>query len=168
MPLIGTTAEIPSFLEDDHTAAAADLDSALPMSHTLSPNVQEGDDFPSVNLCPFLMNESPVAGAYFDVRGSDGQLSCQLFEYSWLYQYISTIGTGRAMRSVCHPINGGWVDRAQAMTFIRQVSPELQDRLDVERRRRGLPREDELPLLQQDYLNNSATMSCVLTPYVLL
>ncbi len=168
MPLIGTMAEIPSFLEDDHTAAAADLDSALPMSHRLSPNVQEGDDFLSVNLCPFLMNKPPFAGAYFDVQGSDGQLSCQLFEYSQLYQYISTIGSGRAMRSVCHPINGGWVDQAQAMTLIRQVSPEFQDWLDVERQRRGLPSKDELPLLQQDYLNNSATMSYVLTPYELL
>jgi hypothetical protein len=102
-------ADISSLLEDAHTAAANE-DSALPMSHTLSPNVQEGDDFPSVNLCPFLMNEPPVAGAYFDVQGSDVQLSCQLFEYSWLYRYISTIGTSRAMRSVCHPINGGWID----------------------------------------------------------
>jgi hypothetical protein len=161
-------ADIPSVLEDAHTAAAADLDSALPMSHTLSPNEQEGDDFPSVNLCPFLMNEPPVAGAYFDVRGSDGQLSCQLFEYSRLYRYISTIDTGRAMRSVCHPINGGWINRAQAMTLIRRVPPELQDQLDVEHRQRGLPHEDELPLLQQDYLNNSATMSRILTPYVLL
>jgi hypothetical protein len=126
-------AEISSFLEDDHTAAAVNLDSALSMSHTLSLNVQEGDDFPSVNLCPFLMNEPPVAGAYFDVRGSDGHLSYQLFEYSWLYQYISTIGNGRAMRSVCHPINGEWADWAQAMTLIKRVSPELQDGLDVER-----------------------------------
>jgi hypothetical protein len=126
-------ADIPSLLEDAHTAAAADLDSALPMSHTLSLNVQEGDDFPSVNLCQFLMNKPPVAGAYFDVQGSDGQLSYQLFEYSRLYRYISTIGTGRAMRSVCHPINGGWINWAQAMTLIRQVPPELQDQLDVER-----------------------------------
>ncbi len=99
---------------------------------------------------PIPHEQAPVAGAYFDVRGSDGQLSCQLFEYSRLYWYISTIGTGRAMRSVCHPINGGWIDQAQAMTLIRQVPPELQDQLDVERQQRGLPHEDELPLLQQD------------------
>ena len=56
-------ADIPSLSEDAHTAAAAaDLDSALPTSHIVSPIAfetaqQEEDDFPSVYLCPFLMNE---------------------------------------------------------------------------------------------------------------
>jgi hypothetical protein len=80
---------------------------------------QEGDDFLSGNLCPFLMNEPPVVRAYFDVQGNDGQLSQQVFECLWLYWYISTMGTGRALRSVRHPMNGGWIEREQAITLIR-------------------------------------------------
>ena len=118
--------------------------------------------------CPFLVNEPPVSGAYFDVPGIDGQLSSQLFEYSRLYRYISTIGTGRALRSVCHPMTGGWIERVQAMTLIQRISPELQEQLDVEGRQRGLPTEDELPFLEQDYLNNNAMIRHVLTLYVFL
>ena len=40
--------------------------------HTVSP-VQ--GDLPSTLLCPFLLNEPPVAGAYFDVQGTKDQLS---------------------------------------------------------------------------------------------
>ena len=54
------------------------------------------------------------------------------------------------------------------MALIRQVSPELQEQLDAEHRQRGLPREDELPLLQQDYLNYSVSIMHVLNLYVLL
>ena len=130
--------------------------------------MQVDDEFPLMNLCPFLINEPPVSGAYFGVPGSDGQLSRQLFEYSRLYRYISTMGSGRALRSVHHPMTGGWIKRVQAMILIRRVSPELQGQLNVERRQRGLPTEDELPLLEQDYLNNNAMMRCVLTLYVFL
>ena len=152
--------------------AAGDLDSAHPStSHVVSPvvlesHVQEGDDFPSGNLCPFLVNEPPAAGAYFDVPGDGGQLSPQVFEYSRLYRYIYTIGLGRAVRSVRHPINGGWIEREQAITVIRRVSPDLQEQLDAERRRRDLPLQDDLPLINEDYVNNSLSMSRVLTPYV--
>jgi hypothetical protein len=76
------------------------------------------DEFPLTNLCPFLVDKPPVSGAYFDVRGRDRQLSSQLFEYSRLYRYISTIGMGRAIRSVLHPMTGGWIERVQAMTLI--------------------------------------------------
>ncbi len=72
------------------------------------------------------------------------------------------------MRSVCHPIHGGGKKREQAMTLIGRVSPELQEQLDAERKRRGLPREDKLPLLKQDYLNISVSVMRVLTLTVLL
>ena len=152
--------ECPGANHDNVVAAAADLES--------HPSVHVDDEFPLTNLCPFLINKPPVSGAYFDVRGSDGQLSSQLFEYSRLYRYKSTMGSGRALRSVRHPMTGGWIKRVQATTLIRRVSPELQGQLDVERRQRGLPTEDELPLLEQDYLNNNSMMRRVLNPYVFL
>jgi hypothetical protein len=69
------------------------------------------DEFPSTNLCPFLINKPPVSVAYLDVPGSDGHLSSQLNGYSRLYRYISTMGSGRALRSVRHPMTGGWIER---------------------------------------------------------
>ncbi len=44
----------------------------------------DGVDFHSIFLCPFLLNELPVDGAYFDIPGEDGQISEQVFEYSCL------------------------------------------------------------------------------------
>ena len=91
--------ECPGANHDNVVAAAADLESR--------PSVQVDDEFPLTNLCPLLINNPPVSGAYYDVQGSDRQLSSQLFEYSRLYRYISIMGSGRALRSVCHPMTGG-------------------------------------------------------------
>jgi hypothetical protein len=45
----------------------------------------DGFNFPSIYLCPFLLNEPLVAGVYFDIPGDDGQISEQVFEYSCLF-----------------------------------------------------------------------------------
>ena len=79
----------------------------------------EGDGFPSVFLCPFLMDEPPVQGAYFDVPGLNGQISPQIFEYSHLFRAISTIGVGRSFRSIFHATNRGQVRQDEALTLVR-------------------------------------------------
>jgi hypothetical protein len=82
-------------------------------ARVVSPTIaqgQEGVDFPSWYLCLFVGSEPPVDGAYFNIPGSKGQLSQQVFEYSSLYRYIATQGVAlRAMQPVLHPINGGWI-----------------------------------------------------------
>jgi hypothetical protein len=78
-------------MSGDADVAAGDLNLAQPRSHIVSPvvlerNDEEEDDFLTGNLCPFLMSEPPVAEAFFDVQGNNGQLSQQVFEYSHLYK----------------------------------------------------------------------------------
>jgi len=106
-----------------------------------------GDDFPSEYLCPFLFNEPPVEGAYFDVpSGRNRQISGQVFEYSCLYRHIAMLGTMRAFRNVFHPITRGEVARDQALELVRKVPAELQAILTAERARRGLPLVDDKPV----------------------
>ena len=117
---------------------------------TVSPTTNANNEFPSTHVCPFLINEPPIQGAYFDIPGANGELSQQVFEYSRLYWYIATLGTGRSFRSVRHPLNGGLVGRQEALPFVRRVSPELQAVFDQERLRRGLTLDDDEPIGPSD------------------
>ncbi len=79
----------------------------------------DGVDFPSIYLCPFLLvNEPPVDGAYFDIPGEDGQISEQVFEYSYLFCHIATLGSMRGFQEVFHLLNGGWVSLDQALALV--------------------------------------------------
>ncbi len=75
-----------------------------------------------------------------DVPGSNGQLLQQVFEYSSLYSYIATQGVAlRAMQSVLHPINGGWIQWDQALALVPQVSPKTQEIFNAEQLHWELP-----------------------------
>ena len=157
------------------TAAVADADGALRSSgvavasdgnasriRTVSPtttnHADDDADFLSAYLCPFLINKPPVEGAYFDVAGADGELSQQVFEYSRLYRYIATLGTGRSFHPIRHPLNGGLVGRQEALLFVRRASPELQAVFDQERLRRGLTLDDDEPIGPSDNALFNETM----------
>jgi hypothetical protein len=64
-------------------------------------------DFSSIYVCPFLLDDPPVAGAYFDIPGEDGQISEQVIEYSYLFCHIATLCSLRGFQEVRHPLNGG-------------------------------------------------------------
>jgi hypothetical protein len=52
--------------------------------HVVSLFLEQGgttNKFPSQYLCPFLLGETPVDGTYFNVPGTDNQISMQAFEY---------------------------------------------------------------------------------------
>jgi hypothetical protein len=145
---------------DDGAPLAAVLDSAAAAAAAEAP--ANANDFPSVYLCPYLYNEPPVNGVYFDVRGRDGRLSTQIFEYSRLYRDIATMSTGRAYnRSVRHPLNAGWILRSKALAAIRRVSPEVQAVLNEERTRQSLDLVDDVPLVDADTELYNQTMTRV-------
>ena len=125
---------------------------------TVSPTTTANNEFPSTHLCPFLINEPPIQGAYFDIPGANGELSQQVFEYSRLYRYIATLGTGRCFRSVRHPLNGGLVRRQEALPLVRRVSPELQVVFDQERTQRGLTLDNDEPIGPDDNALFNETM----------
>lgn len=129
-----------------------------------SQNHPTGDDFPSTYLCPFLFNEPPVRGVYFDVRGDDGQLSEQIFEYSRIYRYIASLGTLSVFRSVRHPINQALVLRTEALDLVRSVPDEIQVILTAERVRRGLPETDPKPVTLRLRARYQQTMARVRNP----
>jgi hypothetical protein len=117
---------------------------------TIDRHADNNAEFLSAYLCPFLLNEPPVKGVYFDVAGADGEISQQVFEYSRLYRYIATPGVGRSFRSVHHPLNRGAVSRLEALPLVRRVSPEQQELFNQERLRRGLTLVDDEPVGPND------------------
>ncbi len=103
-------------------------------------------DFPTIYSCPFLLNEPPVAGAYFDIPGEDGQISEQVFENSCLFRHIATLGSLRGYREVCHLLNGGWVSWDEALALVCRVHVETQVILNAERGHLGLLLVDNQPV----------------------
>lgn len=142
----------------------ADADDDIEIDGNLQPADLQGVNFPSSYLCPYLHDEPPVDGVYFDIRGSNGELSQQIFEYSRLYRHISTLGTGRAFRSVRHPINGGWISRETAMNYVRRVSAETQMVLNAERAHRDLDLVDDEPLNERDFSIYEQSIARVANP----
>ncbi len=112
-------------------------------------------------LCPFLLNEPPIDGAYFDIPGEDGQISEQVFEYSCLFRHIATLGSMRGFQEVHHPLNGGWVSWDQALALVHQVHVEMQVILNAERGRLGLLLVDNQPVRQAFCARYEQTMACV-------
>lgn len=151
-------AETDSSMDTDDAAAAA---AAVAAAASVTVATADANDFPSMYLCPYPYNEPPVNGVYFDVRGIDGRLSTQIFEYSRLYRDIATMSIGRAYRSVRHPLNAGWILRSEALAAIRRVSPEVQAVLNEERTRRGLDLIDEVPLVDADTELYNQTLTLV-------
>jgi hypothetical protein len=86
----------------------------------------------------------PQRAVYLDVRGSDGQLPRQVFEYTAVFRNIATPGTYRQFRQVRHPTSGGFIDRRLALARIIDVPPEVQARINAERLLRCLPPEEGL------------------------
>ena len=125
----------------------------------------DDNDFPSIYICPFFF-EPPVNGVYFDIIGTDGQLSQQVFEYSSIYRYIITIEGRRqtSHRYVNHPYNGGRVRRDGALALVRPVSNETQAILNAERTRRQLELVDSNPLSDDDRLAYDQMLVAVASP----
>ena len=155
------TATVDGALRSNRTAVGggASGDDSDGLTHrTVSPSTTN-DEFPSYYLCPLLLNEPPTQGAYFDIPGANGELSRQVFEYSRLYRYIATTGTGRSVRSVSHPMNRSFVRRLDALALVRRVSPELQEIFNQERSCRGLAVDDDEPLGSGDTELYNQTMA---------
>ena len=104
--------------------------------------------FPSNFECP-LLQEPPYDPVYWDIRGANGSISEQGFSHNELLRHILYRGVGRARNKVKHPLNGGWISRANAQGRIRPVSEDVLDRIRRERRERDPP----LPL----EVNNALT-----------
>ena len=137
-------------------------------SRVVSPFSQHEDanEFSPQHLCPFLLGEPPVDGAYFDVPGADNQISAQVFEYSQLYRYIVANGRWplRSFGEVRHPMNGGWVRRDQALALVRRVSVETQAILSAERARQGLSLVDSQPITNELRTAYQQMIASVLNP----
>ena len=129
-----------------------------------SQNHPTGDDFPSTYLCPFLFDEPPVRGVYFDVPGDDGRLSEQIFEYSRIYRFIATLGSLSQFRKVRHPINLQTVLRTEALDLVRPVPDEIHAILTAERVRRQLPVLDPKPVTLRLRSRCRQTMARVRNP----
>ena len=108
-----------------------------------------GEDplFPSRFICP-LFGEPPIDAATFDIQDHNGLLSDQVFEYASLFRHIGTLGVGISVRNVRHPLTSASIHRSNALARVIRVSPEIQERINVERLRQGLSLEDDRPLTQ--------------------
>mmetsp|Transcript_32556 Transcript_32556/g.53088 ORF Transcript_32556/g.53088 Transcript_32556/m.53088 type:complete len:473 (+) Transcript_32556:145-1563(+) len=108
-----------------------------------------GEDplFPSRFICP-LFGEPPIDAATFDIQDHNGLVSDQVFEYASLFRHIGTLGVGVSVRNVRHPLTSASIHRSNALARVIRVSPEIQERINVERLRQGLSLEDDRPLTQ--------------------
>lgn len=104
----------------DPTSSAESADDAR--GNVVSPMQGTDDnDIPSFYVCPYIL-DPPVQVVYFDVPGSDGQISPQVFEYSQLYRDITILGRITPFQSIRHSLNGGWICHDQALALVHPVS----------------------------------------------
>ena len=115
------------------------------------------DDIPSQHSCPLIF-EPPMEGVYFDVPGSNGVISEQVFERSQLYRWIATRGSLRSSRDVSHPINRQFVLRLSAWNLVRPVNTDLQGLLHRERQALNLVMVDEDPITAENRILYDETM----------
>lgn len=124
----------------------------------------EDEDFPGNLICP-MNQEPPFHACIFDLKFPNGsKVPFMVFEYSTLIRHISHNGPYKAKRGVRHPIFEVHVPRAQALSHVRLVSPEIQARITEERRRRNLPSEDPDPLTEEDWKRFEATIDAAVNP----
>ena len=98
--------------------------------------------FPGNLECSLSLGDPPFRGVYFLIPDTDGRTSYAVFEYSALYRHIATPGLNAAARNVRHPISGATISRLNAMTFVADIPPDIQEFITEERKYRGLPDED--------------------------
>ena len=113
--------------EEGHDAAAGDAGSDAPPGDGEDRPVQEGGEDPVqagggrgkipsklregggpiLNIeCP-LSHEPPFQAAYWDVVGSNGDITDHIFSHNFILCIIMTSGVGRDQFKAKYPLNGG-------------------------------------------------------------
>jgi hypothetical protein len=124
----------------------------------------EDDDFPGNLICP-VNQEPPAHACSFDLTFPYGsKVQFMVFEYSTLIRHISYKGPYKTKRKVCHPVFEVLVPRAQALSHVHLVSPEIQARITQEQRRCNLPEQDPEPLTEEDWDRFEATINDAFNP----
>jgi len=119
------------------------------------------DDFPSILTCP-ISGEPPVDAVTFEVEDENGQFSPQVFDRRNLFLHIAHQGDQMgSLRNVRHPLAGGTIPRDRALALVRNVPPDVQARINEQRRRLHLSL-DQNPITQDDWDVYNRTVANVL------
>ena len=102
-------------------------------------------EFPQYLICPYT-NTPPSDGVYIEDNNLPASAPRYVFERSALYRAASISLTGNGARYWFHPITRQAIRRDRVMDRARDVSPDLQRRLDQERFNRSLTPADDDPL----------------------